>query len=69
MIKILIIEDEIPARKKLRRLLDELDAQIDITAEIDTVAAGIDFLKNNSAFTIILYNEKKTHHPKIGDKA
>jgi len=48
MIKILIIEDEIPARKKLKRFLEQLDAQIEIVAEIDTVAAGVSFLKNNS---------------------
>ncbi|MCU0324571.1 MAG: response regulator, partial [Spirosomaceae bacterium] len=48
MIKILIVEDEIPARKKLKRFMDELDSRIEIIAEIDTVAAGIRFLKNNS---------------------
>lgn len=48
MIKILILEDEIPARKKIKRFLEELDAQIEIVAEIDTVAEGINFLKTNS---------------------
>lgn len=47
MMKILILEDEIPARKKLRRFLEEVNAQIEIVAEIDTVAEGISFLKIN----------------------
>lgn len=48
MIKILIVEDEIPARKKLKRFIDELDSQIEVVAEIDTVAKGVMFLKENS---------------------
>ncbi len=45
MIKILIIEDEIPARKKLKRFIEELDSSTQIAAEIDTVEKAIDFLK------------------------
>lgn len=48
MIKILIIEDEIPARKKLKRLLEELNVTTEIVAEIDTVEAAVLFLKTNS---------------------
>jgi DNA-binding LytR/AlgR family response regulator len=48
MIKILIIEDEIPARKKLKRFLEELDTPIEIMAQIDTVAMGVSFLKSHS---------------------
>lgn len=48
MVKILILEDEIPARKKLKRFLVELNTQTEIIAEIDTVAKGVSFLKNNS---------------------
>lgn len=47
MLKILLIEDEIPARKKLKRFLEELDTPNIIVAEIDTIEAGIDYLKNN----------------------
>jgi DNA-binding LytR/AlgR family response regulator len=47
MIKILILEDEIPARKKVRRFLEEQDTPLEIIAEIDTVAKGIAFLQNN----------------------
>jgi len=49
MIKIIILEDEIPARKKLKRFLEEMVDQIEIIAEIDTVVNGISFLKSNSA--------------------
>lgn len=48
MIKILIIEDEIPARKKLKRFLEKQELPLTIAAEIDTVTSGITFLKNNS---------------------
>lgn len=48
MIKIVIIEDEIPARKKLKRFLEELDAQINVSAEIDNVATAVEFLKGTS---------------------
>ena len=44
MIKILIIEDEIPARKKLKRFLDGLDTKTEVVAEIDTVETAIEFL-------------------------
>jgi len=48
MIKILIIEDEIPARKKLKRFLDKLNTPIKIIAEIDTVEKAVDFLTNST---------------------
>jgi DNA-binding LytR/AlgR family response regulator len=48
MIKILIIEDEIPARKKLKRFLEELNASIEIVSEIDTVGAAVTFLQTYS---------------------
>ncbi|MEN5231624.1 LytTR family DNA-binding domain-containing protein [Sphingobacterium faecium] len=48
MIKVLIIEDEIPARKKIKRLLEELSTPNQVLAEIDTVGTAISFLKNNT---------------------
>ena len=48
MIKILIVEDEIPARKKLKRFLAELDTEFEVVAEIDSVSMGISFLKSSS---------------------
>lgn len=47
MIKVLIIEDEIPARKKLKRFIEELNTPIEIISEIDTVANAITFLKGH----------------------
>ncbi|MDD5150104.1 MAG: LytTR family DNA-binding domain-containing protein [Flavobacterium sp.] len=49
MIKIIIIEDEIPARKKLKRFLEELDVPTKVVAEIDNVATAVEFLKSTSA--------------------
>lgn len=48
MIKVLLIEDELPARKKMIRFLNELPESINIVAEIDTIAQGIAFLKTNA---------------------
>ncbi len=47
MIKILLLEDEIPARKKLKRFIEELESPVEIVAEIDTVEKAIDFIKKN----------------------
>ncbi len=52
MINVLIIEDEIPARKKLRRFLENLGTPVSIAAEIDTVAEGIAFLQANTVDVI-----------------
>lgn len=48
MIKILIIEDEIPARKKLKRFLEELDSATKVVDEIDNVVSAVTFLKSTS---------------------
>lgn len=53
MIQILIIEDEIPARKKLTRFISELDTPTHILAEISTVQAAIEFLKTNQPDLIL----------------
>lgn len=47
MIKIAIIEDETPARRKLRRLLEEQAPPLQIVAEIDRVETAIPFLQTN----------------------
>lgn len=47
MTKILIIEDEIPARKKLKRFIEEMDSPIEIIAELDTVLSAVEFLKEH----------------------
>lgn len=48
MIKVVIIEDEIPARNKLKRFISELEPPVEVVAEIDTVEAAIDILKNST---------------------
>ncbi|STC92396.1 hypothetical protein [Chryseobacterium carnipullorum] len=50
MIKILIVEDEIPARKKLRRFLDQVKETVSVEAEIDTVLEAVSFLKKNKIY-------------------
>lgn len=47
MTRILIIEDEIPARKKLKRFIHELDVSTEIVAELDTVQSAIEFLEQH----------------------
>ena len=53
MIKILIIEDEIPARKKLKRFIKELDSPTEILAELDTVQSAIEFLNHHQPDIIL----------------
>jgi DNA-binding LytR/AlgR family response regulator len=53
MIELLIIEDEIPARKKVMRFVEELNLPVKIMAEIDNVQSGILFLKNNKPDLIL----------------
>src|SRR5690606_4427134 len=54
MIKVVIIEDEIPARKKLKRFLAEVDNSTEIIAEIGTVSEAIEFLKQEKSIDLIL---------------
>lgn len=44
----LIIEDEIPAVKRLQRLLDETDPNAEVVATIDSVESAINWLRNFS---------------------
>lgn len=52
MIKALLIEDEIPARKKLIHFLNDVEETVEIVAEIDTVASAIAFLKEHQVDVI-----------------
>lgn len=47
MLNILIIEDELPARRKLKRFLEELEIDVNTLTEIDTVSSAIEFLNIN----------------------
>ncbi len=49
MTKIVIIEDEIPARKKLKRFLEMLNDPFEVIAEIDSVKKAIEFLHTHQA--------------------
>lgn len=53
MIKVLVIEDEIPARNKLKRFLEEQNEAVSVVAGIGTVAEAIVFLKSNAAIDLI----------------
>ncbi|MDR6457545.1 DNA-binding LytR/AlgR family response regulator [Chryseobacterium vietnamense] len=48
MIKVVIIEDEIPARSKLKRFISELESPVEIVAETGTVEEAITFLKSST---------------------
>jgi len=52
--KILIIEDEIPAAEKLIKLLVSLDAGIEVLEVCRTVKSSVAWLKNNPAPNLIL---------------
>ncbi|NHN26221.1 response regulator transcription factor [Flavobacterium jejuense] len=54
MIKVLIIEDEIPARKKLKRFLEQLNESITIVCEIGTIEEAISFLGSKPIVDLIL---------------
>lgn len=48
MINVLLLEDELPAQKKIIRFLNEVPETVNIVAQIDTVDQGIAFLKNTT---------------------
>ncbi len=57
MIKVILIEDEEPARARLKRLFSQLKTSIEVIAEIETVKGAISFLSNikeNAADLIFL---------------
>lgn len=49
MIKVVIIEDEIPAINKLKRFICELEQPVEVIAEIDTVEAAVNTLNDKKA--------------------
>jgi two-component system response regulator LytT len=51
--KALIIEDEAAAARRLRKLVRQIDATIQIIGELDSVEASVDFLLNNDAPDLI----------------
>ncbi len=57
MINILIIEDEIPARKKLKRFLEELNTPINVVEELDTVVSAVSFFENNTINLDLIFSD------------
>lgn len=53
MIKILLIEDELPAIKKLKRFINEIPTPIEVVAELSTVQSAVDFLTSHQPDLII----------------
>ncbi len=54
MIRVILIEDELPARKKLRRFLAELDEPVSVIAEAGTVAEATGVLELHPQPDLIL---------------
>lgn len=52
--KVLIIEDEIPAQRMLKSMLQELDSEIEIVGILDSIKTSVGWLKNNKHPEIIL---------------
>jgi DNA-binding LytR/AlgR family response regulator len=48
MIEVLIIEDEMPAAQRLRRMLEELDPSIRILGILESVSASVSWLSDHS---------------------
>ena len=54
LMKIVIIEDEIPARKKIKRFLDDLNVPITIITEISTIEEANIFLTAKPELDLII---------------
>lgn len=44
MIKVVILEDEIPARNKIKRFLEGLEEPVEVVAEVDNIVEGVRIL-------------------------
>ncbi|OJJ15307.1 DNA-binding response regulator [marine bacterium AO1-C] len=51
--KVLIIEDEAPASRRLQKLIHEIDATIEIITVLDSIESSVNWLKQNPAPEII----------------
>ncbi|TKG97420.1 response regulator transcription factor [Puteibacter caeruleilacunae] len=54
MIKVVIIEDEAPARKKLRRYLDKTGEEISVLKELETVDDTVDFFNTSPDVDVVI---------------
>lgn len=53
MIQVILIEDELPARKKLQRFLAEVNEPVSVIAEVGSVQESIDLLRSGAAADLI----------------
>ncbi len=51
--KILILEDELPASERLKKLIIEIEPNAEITGVLDSISSATEFLKDNSPDVII----------------
>lgn len=54
MIKVVILEDEIPARNKLKRYLSLQKESIQLVAELDSVESAIEFLSSKPTIDLLI---------------
>lgn len=54
MIRVVIIEDEVPSRNKIKRFLEGLEESVEVIAELDSVEAGISFFKNSPKLELLI---------------
>jgi two-component system, LytTR family, response regulator len=54
MIRVAIIEDERPAREHLERAVSRADGEVDVVAQLDSVAAAVDWLRGHPSPDLIL---------------
>jgi len=54
MIKVVILEDEVPARNKLKRFLSQQKEQIQLISELDSIETAIEFLTNNHSIDLLI---------------
>ena len=52
--RILIIEDETLAAKRIRKMIEELDSSIEIAGHTDSIETSVEWLKNNTHPDLIL---------------
>jgi two-component system response regulator LytT len=54
MIKVLIIEDEIPAQRLLKETLQEIDIKTEVVCCLNSIKSAVEWFKNNSHPDIVL---------------
>lgn len=57
MIKVLLIEDEAPARKKLKSYIEKTGRSIEIVQELETVEETLFFFKNNKIDIDLIFSD------------